>query len=390
MSEPGLQTSRVVTMAGRRLEAPLRAVVLAAVIVAAGLLFPVLASLVIAVLITVIIALPLTAWTDRLERLGVVRPVGAIAGMLLALACLAAVVALLAPAFSREFNDFVDAIPTTISQLRHELRDATGAQPGEISTRLQRLLRDYADHPQRLLEPAASVGLGVLTVIGVLVVMLLTAVFIAANPRPLVEGMLRLLPPSQRRHGARVLGRLRAAYLGWLRGLVVAMALIGALVYAGLRLVGLQYAVAFAVISALFEVIPYFGALASGAPAVLYALTISPGKALAVAAVFVMAHQVDGNIISPLVMARAVKLHPAIVPVGVIVAERVFGLFGLIVAVPLISTVLILVEETWIRPNEQRAAPGSSSTTLPALAVAHSPDGRGEVPTPPAAPADRS
>lgn len=363
MSEPVLQTSPGVTAPRRRLDAPIRAVVVAAVLVVGGLLFPALASLAVALLITVIIALPLTVWTDRLERLGVPRPLGAIAGMLLALGFVAGIVVVLAPAFSREINEFVDAIPGTIGDLQRGLRDATGAQPGELSARLQELLRGYADHPLRLIGPAASVGLGVLTVIGGLVVMLLTALYIAINPQPLVDGLLRLLRPAQRRRGARVLARLRTAYLGWLRGLAVAMALIGVLVYAGLRLVGLRYAVAFAVISALFEVVPYFGALASGVPAVLYALTISPGTALAVAAVFVLAHQVDGNIISPLVMARAVRLHPAIVAVGVIVVERIFGVLGLIVAVPIISTVLIAVEEIWVLPNEEHPTPGSSSAT---------------------------
>lgn len=351
------------TIGHPRLEGPIRAVVLAAVLVVVGLLFPALASLAIAVLMTVILAVPLTAWTDRLASRGVHRALGAASGMLLALACVAVAVVLLAPSFSREVNEFVDSVPGTVQELQHGLRDATGAKPGEISRRLQDLLRGYANHPLRLIGPAASVGLGVVGVVAGLLVMLLTALFIAINPRPLVAGLLRLLPPAQRGHGSRVLARLRTAYLGWLRGLAVAMVLIGLLVYAGLRIVGLKYAVAFAVISALFEVVPYFGALASGGPAVLYALTISPGKGLAVLAVFVIAHQVDGNVISPLVMARAVRLHPAVIAIGVIVVERVFGVLGLIVAVPIISTVSILVEETWIRPNEERAAIGGATTT---------------------------
>lgn len=358
------------TMPHPRLEGPVRAVVVAAVLVVVGLLFPALASLAVAVLMTVIVAVPLTAWTDRLACRGVPRSLGATSGMLLALGCVAMAVVLLAPSFSREVNEFVESVPGTVQDLQHGLRDATGAKPGEISQRLQSLLRGYADHPLRLIGPAASVGLGVVGVVAGLLVMLLTALFIAINPRPLVAGLLRLLPPSQRGHGSRVLARLRTAYLGWLRGLAVAMVLIGLLVYAGLRIVGLKYAVAFAVISALFEVVPYFGALASGAPAVLYALTISPGKGLAVLAVFVVAHQVDGNVISPLVMARAVRLHPAVIAIGVIVVERVFGLLGLIVAVPIISTVSILVEETWIRPNEERAAIGRATITSHSVARA--------------------
>jgi predicted PurR-regulated permease PerM len=363
MSEPIAEPSIAMTAPRRRLDAPVRAVVLAAILVVAGLLFPLLASLAVAMLITVILALPLTAWTDRLQRLGVPRPIGAISGLLLALASLAGIVMLLAPSFSHELNELIDTLPRTVDDLKRALSQATGSRPDEVTQRLQDLLRGYADHPLRLLGPAASVGLGVLAVVGGLLVMLLTALFIAINPQPLVTGLLRLLPPAQRPHGARVLARLRAAWLGWLRGLAIAMVLIGLLVYAGLRIVGLRYAVAFAVLSALLEVVPYFGALVSGAPAVLFALTISPGKALAVLAVYVIAHQVDGNVVSPLVMARAARLHPAVVAIGVIVVERVFGFLGLIVAVPIISAFLIVVEELWVRPNEERADPGPASAT---------------------------
>jgi hypothetical protein len=75
-------------------------------------------------------------------------------------------------------------------------------------------------------------------------------------------------------------------------------------------------------------------------------------KALIVAGIYLLAHQLEGNVIEPLVMARAVELHPALVAIGVIAVERLFGFIGLIVAVPILVTVKILVEELWVRPLE--------------------------------------
>jgi predicted PurR-regulated permease PerM len=121
--------------------------------------------------------------------------------------------------------------------------------------------------------------------------------------------------------------------------------------------VGLPYAVVFATLTALAMVVPYFGALFSAIPPLALALTISPGKALLVLAVYVISHQVEGNLIQPIVMARAVKLHPALVAVGVLLAERLFGFLGLLVAVPILVTFKILVEELWVRPIEE--APGT-------------------------------
>jgi predicted PurR-regulated permease PerM len=99
-------------------------------------------------------------------------------------------------------------------------------------------------------------------------------------------------------------------------------------------------------------IIPYFGALISSIPPIIYALTVSPGKAVIVAAIYVVAHQVESNVIQPLVVARNVELHPALVAVGVVAVDQLFGFVGLIVAVPILSTLKILVEELWVKPVE--------------------------------------
>ena len=105
-------------------------------------------------------------------------------------------------------------------------------------------------------------------------------------------------------------------------------------------------------LTAIAMIIPYFGALVSSIPPILLALTVSPGKAVIVAAIYIVAHQIESNMIEPLVVARAVKLHPAVVAIGVIAVERLFGFVGLIVAVPILSMIVILAEELWVKPLE--------------------------------------
>ena len=85
----------------------------------------------------------------------------------------------------------------------------------------------------------------------------------------------------------------------------------------------------------------------------LFALTDSPGKALAVIIVYTLVQQFEGNVTIPLVMSRTVKLHPAVIAVGVVVVGQLFGFVGLIVAVPILSMIVILVEELWVKPLEE-------------------------------------
>jgi len=131
------------------------------------------------------------------------------------------------------------------------------------------------------------------------------------------------------------------------------MLLLGGITYLGLRLVGLPFAAFFAVFTAVAMIVPYFGALVSSIPPILYALTISPTKAVLVAVIYIMAHQLEGNLIQPVVVARTVHLHPAVVAIGVVAVDRLFGFVGLLVAVPVLVTAQILLRELWIKPMER-------------------------------------
>lgn len=329
-----------------------RAILLAFGLVVVGLIFHTLLTVLLAVMIMIIVALPLAAFADLLQHWYVPRGLGAILGLLLMFGVLAGLALLVIPAFSHEVNSFIAALPSITKDFLHKVARIAGTSSTHISQQIEKFVDNYKSHPSKLLGPIASVGKTVLGVLAVIVIILLTALYTAIHPNPLVAGMVQLFPPRRRPLARHVLGRLRTAYLGWLGGLVVGMCVLGTLTYLGLLIVGLNFAVFFAIFTAIAMIIPYFGALLSSILPILYALTFSPGKAVLVAIVYIIAHQVESNMIQPLVVARAVKLHPALVAIGVVAVERVFGIVGLIIAVPILATCKILVEELWVNRLE--------------------------------------
>jgi len=360
-----------------------RAVLLAFGLAVAGLIFKQIVTLVLAVLIVVIIALPLSAFASALQRIGIPRGVGAALGLLLGLGALAGLVALIVPIFSHEINQFANSLPSIVDALRHRLGRLTGTSPSRIGQQLQHFVNTYTQHPSKLLGPLASVGAGVVAGLATVIVVLLTALYTAIHPEPLVTGFVSLSPPSRRPHAEHILARLRMAYLGWLRGLLLGMVVLGGVTYLGLRIVGLGFAAFFAIFTAVAMIIPYFGALLSSIPPIIYALTISPGKAVIVAIIYIVAHQVESNIIQPLVVARTVELHPAVVAVGVVAVDQLFGFLGLIVAVPILATVRILVDELWIKQVEHgdRGFTGElTSSPMEVVSVAGGPARRAREP----------
>ncbi len=332
-----------------------RAVLLAAGLLVLGLVFRQLVTLLIAVLITVLIAIPLSAFATRLERRGVPRAVGALIGIIGAVGAVAGLLALLIPPFVNEVEEFTDDVPGIIDDLGDDLHDLTGADSGEIGDEVQDFLQGFVDDPEKLIGPITSIGLGLAGVLGALALMLVTAFFMAANPQPLVDAAISLVPPAHRGRARAIGERLRTSWIGWMQGLVVDMTVTGVLLYVGFTLIDLDFAILWAVLAALFTVVPYYGAFASGLPAVLFALADSPGKAALTLAIYIGVQQFESYITIPVVMSRTVKLHPAVIAIGVIVVGQLFGAVGLIVSVPILAAIVIMVDELWVKPMEARA-----------------------------------
>jgi predicted PurR-regulated permease PerM len=330
-----------------------RAVLLAAGLLVLGLLFRQLVTLMLAVLMTIIIAIPLSAAATRLERYRVPRALGALLALLAGVAAISLLVYLLVGPFVDETKQFADDVPRMVDDLEGKVQDWSGAKPGEVGDKVQDFVEKFTDDPDRLIGPITSIGLSVAGVTAAVVLILITAYYMAVRPDPLVDGLVSLAPPSRRPHVRHVVERLRGAWIGWMKGVVIDMLVTGVLLWLGLTLVGLDFAVFFAVLTAVLVVVPYFGAIAGAIPPTLFALTESPTKALVVLAVYIAVQQVESNVTIPLVMSQTVRIHPAVIAVGVIVVGQLFGFVGLFVAVPILSLIVISVEEFWVLPLEE-------------------------------------
>jgi predicted PurR-regulated permease PerM len=361
-----------------------RTVLLAAGLLLFGLLFRQLVTLLLAILVTIVVAIPLAAAAKRLnERYRIPRAVGALVTLLAGIGLLVLVIYLLIPPFVDQTNEFVDDVPAIVKDLEKVYADVTGQSTGEVGDKVQRFFERYTNEPDRLIGPLTSIGLNVAGILGALVLILITAYYMAIRPEPLVNGLVRLAPPPRREHVRHVLARIRQSWIGWMQGVAIDMLVTGVMLYVALTIVGLDFAIFFAVLSALLVVVPYFGAIAGAIPPTLFALTDSPGKAVLVLGAYVLVQQLESNVTIPIIMAQRVRLHPAVIAIGVVVVGQLFGFVGLFVAVPILSLIIIAVEEFWVIPVEEgHAEERRSELELPELLeqqIAPSPE-KGEAP----------
>lgn len=130
----------------------------------------------------------------------------------------------------------------------------------------------------------------------------------------------------------------------WVWGEIVLMTIIGFATYIGLSFLGVRYALSLAVIAGLLEVVPIIGPIISAVPAFFVAVSMSPVLGSVVLVLYVIIQQLENNIIVPVIMKRAVGLHPVMTLIALTIGGKLGGLMGIILSVPIaliIESVLI-------------------------------------------------
>ncbi|HVT38974.1 MAG TPA: AI-2E family transporter [Gemmatimonadaceae bacterium] len=183
-----------------------------------------------------------------------------------------------------------------------------------------------------------------------IVSVLVMGIYLALHPRT-YEGMLIAVTPPRYRAAARdVLVALSQTLRAWTLSQLIAMFVLGALSALGLWAVGVPSWLTFGIFTGLAAIVPFFGTLVSTLLPALFVLGGEGGVsgALLVLLVGVVVHLIEGNVISPLIMERGVKLPPVASIMAVLIVGTLLGPVGLLVAVPMLAVVMVLVRKILI------------------------------------------
>jgi predicted PurR-regulated permease PerM len=184
-------------------------------------------------------------------------------------------------------------------------------------------------------------------------VIVVATIYAVAQPGPLIAGFVSLFPAERRQRVREILGEVYETLQRWFLGQLASMTIIGVLSTVALSLIGIPFALLLGVLSGLVSFIPFVGPLISVIPPVLLALTTDPIDALWVIVAYVIIQAIEGNLIQPIVMSRAVSLHPAVVMFALLIMGTLFGFVGVLLAVPLVTALHVLLRELWIERMDQ-------------------------------------
>lgn len=314
--------------------------------------------------LALIIALVLDPAVGLLMRLGFPRFLALLTVVGGAVAGLGLLGYVVLPVLLEQGEAFLSRVPGVAFSIQEYLRDLSERYPGlpgsggasfDLTSAIQGVIERAGE-----LWSITTRGAGlILQVVGAVVM----ALYMVSNPRPLINGVLALFPLEKRGRVEEILTLIRERVSGWILGQFAAIILIFLLTWIGLSALGVEYAFTFAVLTGILEIIPFFGPILAAVPPTLFAFAESPSKALIVVVIYVAIHQIEAHIISPMVMARSVQLHPVVVILAVLAMGDLLGLAGVILAVPVAAVVTVLLDELYVKPLG--AAPSPRAAEVP-------------------------
>jgi predicted PurR-regulated permease PerM len=195
----------------------------------------------------------------------------------------------------------------------------------------------------------ANLTTNIFGVAGMLVLVLFAGIFLAIDPESYRHGLLQLVPDGYYRRVEVALDNAGRALRLWLMGTLVAMLVVGGVTTAALYAIGLPSALALGIIAGVLEFIPFIGPILSVVPAILVAIPEGYAMLAWVVVIYLAIQQIEGNVLVPLIQHRTADLPPVIGILSIVAGTVLFGLPGVILAVPLAIVTIVLVRQLYVR-----------------------------------------
>lgn len=299
-------------------------------------------------IIAVIISYLLNPIVNLLQQRALPRSLAVILIYSIFICSLIILVVNMLPVFQKQLSSMVHNLPNWNEQLKAMIREYTDNSkdllPISINQGIERALTR--------LEQGIGIGIGnlvgdignTLNSLLLLFIVPFLAFYMMKDAQAIEKFFMTLVPQGKRRTTVRLLRDIDQALGNYIRGQLLVCLIVGVLAYVGYLIIDLPYPLLFAAVVSVFNVIPYLGPIFGAIPALVVGLTISKEMVLGIVVVNFIVQMLEGNIISPQIVGRSVRMHPLLIIFALLVGGEMGGVMGLILAVPLFVIAKVIIE----------------------------------------------
>ena len=284
---------------------------------------------------------PIVTW---LHKQKIHRVLGTIIVYIIFLGFIYLMLSAIFPLLAEQVNDIVAALPSVINSIKDFINNffrnlsSPSLDLTSIKTELLAFISEFGRNltsmlPTKVMAFITSVFSG----LGTFGIGLIIGFYMLFNFDNVSTTMINFLPKKIRNSTKELLYRTNDALLGYVQGTLFVSFVIFITSYIGFLLIGVKAPLLFAAFCGITNIIPYVGPFIGCAPVALIALSQSVPMGVLVIIYMVGIQWLESLVLQPIIMSKAMKLHPVTILIGLLIFEHFFGILGMIIATPVIA-----------------------------------------------------
>lgn len=289
---------------------------------------------------------------DILERFKVKRAYSIIILYLVVAGIITIIITSVIPVIRDQVTMLITNVPTYMEQVQLQFEALIGSDfmaqfQSAINIQPEELMRQATT---RITDVVNSAWTGVGTFLGAVTETLIAVItvpfilfYLLKDRRKLPVYILKLIPTALRESSHRIMTEMNHQVSSYIRGQIIVSFCIGVLLYIGYLIIGLDYSLTLAAIAAFTSIVPYLGPAIAITPALIVAMVTSPVMLVKMIVVWTVVQLIEGKFISPQIMGKSLSVHPITIIFVILTAGNLFGVVGIILAVPGYAVLKVVV-----------------------------------------------
>lgn len=253
------------------------------------------------------------------------------------------------PSFLNELEGLSSTMPEYINRIGKYIDYLNGEyhrvkMPPTVKEAIDRILNRVEEQLINFMESLTEQIISSLRSIISLLIAPFISYYILKDMVKIKRGFIKVIPKNKRSLFYNIAIEINKIFLGYLRGQVWLSIIVGILSTIGLLIFQIRFSIILGFFACLSNMIPFIGPIIGSVPSILIALLTSSGKAISIAILFIVIQQVESSLISPRIMSGEVGLHPLAVIFSFLLGTEFFGLWGMLLAVPIAACIKVLAK----------------------------------------------
>jgi predicted PurR-regulated permease PerM len=307
---------------------------------------------------SIIIASAISPFADWLEKKKIPRLFSVLFLYLSVFALLVIILSLVVPFISMEISQLTVALPQFIANLSGALEKAqqsTNTHYFDFFSEIQNLLDSFSQFlqvsSQSVINLLINVFGGILSFIATIII----SFYLSVMRRGIENFLKSVLPERYEDYVVSLWKRAEHKVGRWFQGQLLLALSVGVLVFVGLSLLHIKYALLLGIVAMILEIIPVAGPVISAIPGVILAFAQSPALGFWVLIFYIAVQQMEAHILTPLILGKSTGLNPIVVIIAVLIGGKMAGILGIIISVPIAVVIVEILEDMAKRKETRRS-----------------------------------